>query len=191
MEVHERMQQGGDNVGVLAVSGLEPTAIVGPTAVSPINAGLVDLAQERERMAQRRLELMERKMERELAAQKRHSQEQVERLEKLHREQQQVQQEQHAQLLATIRQQQAMMLEFIKSLAPVGAHWATVKQSMGMKHDGGSSADASVVSTLTFLLLQHRYQLGTIMQMLGTRTLQVNFKPELQHWLPTTTNSDI
>ncbi|GMF16957.1 unnamed protein product [Phytophthora lilii] len=87
MEVHERMQQGGDNVGVLAVSGLEPTAIVGPTAVSPINAGLVDLAQERERMAQRRLELMERKMERELAAQKRHSQEQVERLEKLHREQ--------------------------------------------------------------------------------------------------------
>ncbi|KAL3662429.1 hypothetical protein V7S43_012755 [Phytophthora oleae] len=93
-------------------------------AVSPVRLeanGVLDLAQERERMAQRRLELMERKMERELAAQKRHSEEQVAWLEKLHREQQQIQQEQHAQLLNTIQQQQAMMLELIKSLAPTGS----------------------------------------------------------------------
>ncbi|KAG3131859.1 hypothetical protein PI124_g22640, partial [Phytophthora idaei] len=56
---------------------------------------------------------------RELAAQKRHSEEQVARLEKLHYEQQKVQQEQHAQLLATIQQQQVMMFDLIKSLAPV------------------------------------------------------------------------
>ncbi|KAG1701797.1 hypothetical protein DVH05_010290 [Phytophthora capsici] len=92
-----------------------------PSVQQEAVAGVLDLAQERERMAQRRLELMERKMERELAAQKRHSEEQVARLEKLHREQQQIQQEQHAQLLNTIQQQQAMMLELIKSLAPTGS----------------------------------------------------------------------
>ncbi|CAI5707520.1 unnamed protein product [Peronospora effusa] len=80
--------------------------------------GVPDLVQDREQIAQRRLELMERKMDRELAAQKRHSEEQVMRLEQLHREQQQIQQEQHAQLLATIQQQQAMMFDLIKSLAP-------------------------------------------------------------------------
>ncbi|OWZ09334.1 hypothetical protein PHMEG_00017984 [Phytophthora megakarya] len=87
-------------------------------SVSPATTGMTDLAHERERIAQRRLELMERKMERELAAQKRHSEEQVSRLEKLHREQQKIQQEQHAQLITTIQQQQAMMLDLIKSLAP-------------------------------------------------------------------------
>ncbi|KAK1930719.1 hypothetical protein P3T76_013676 [Phytophthora citrophthora] len=97
-----------------------PPVQVEPATMSTGN-GVLDLAQEREKMAQRRLELMERKMERELAAQKRHSEEQVARLEKLHREQQQVQQEQHAQLLNTIQQQQAMMLELIKSLAPTGS----------------------------------------------------------------------
>ncbi|CAI5720715.1 unnamed protein product [Peronospora effusa] len=80
--------------------------------------GVPDLVQDREQIAPRRLELMERKMDRELAAQKRHSEEQVMRLEQLHREQQQIQQEQHAQLLATIQQQQAMMFDLIKSLAP-------------------------------------------------------------------------
>ncbi|RQM11290.1 hypothetical protein DD237_000830 [Peronospora effusa] len=85
--------------------------------------GVPDLVQDREHIAPRRLELMERKMDRELAAQKRHSEEQ------LHREQQQFQQEQHAQLLATIQQQQAMMFDLIKSLGPTsraGAYAATM-----------------------------------------------------------------
>ncbi|UIZ23396.1 hypothetical protein KXD40_007742 [Peronospora effusa] len=72
---------------------------------------------------------MERKMDQELAAHKRHSEEQVMRLEQLHREQQQIQQEQHAQLLATIQQQQAMMFDLIKSLGPTsrtGAYAATM-----------------------------------------------------------------
>ncbi|ETM03502.1 hypothetical protein L917_00287 [Phytophthora nicotianae] len=106
--------QKGNNLPVVVES--VPSARQNPVAV---NTMLPDLAKERERMAQRRLELMERKMERELAAQKRHSEEQVARLEKLHHEQQKVQQEQHAQLLATIQQQQAMMFDLIKSLAPV------------------------------------------------------------------------
>ncbi|CAI5727224.1 unnamed protein product [Peronospora destructor] len=83
---------------------------------------------DRERMAQRRLELMERKMDRELAAQKRHSEEQVMRLEKLHREQQQTQQEQHAQLLATIQQQQAMMCDLIKLMAPTSRTGANAQE---------------------------------------------------------------
>ncbi|KAE8960622.1 hypothetical protein PR003_g31339, partial [Phytophthora rubi] len=96
------------------------SAAAAPVAVQDAasSIGVLDLAQEREQMAQRRLALMERKLERELAAQKRHSEEQVSRLEKLHREQQKIQQEQHAQLLGTIQQQQAMMFELIKSLAP-------------------------------------------------------------------------
>lgn len=79
----------------------------------------VDTAAERERMAQRRLELMERKMERELAAQKRHADEQVKQLEKLHREQMELQKSQHDQLLATIQQQQAMIQDLIKSVSTI------------------------------------------------------------------------
>ncbi|CAI5727207.1 unnamed protein product [Peronospora destructor] len=79
-------------------------------------------------VAKRRLELMERKMDRELAAQKRHSEEQVMRLEKLHREQQQTQQEQHAQLLATIQQQQAMMCDLIKLMAPTSRTGANAQE---------------------------------------------------------------
>lgn len=70
-------------------------------------------------MAQRRLELMERKMERELAAQKRHADEQVKQLEKLHREQMELQKSQHDQLLATIQQQQAMIQDLIKSVSTI------------------------------------------------------------------------
>ncbi|POM59134.1 Hypothetical protein PHPALM_36126, partial [Phytophthora palmivora] len=108
IEVHESAQKGNDTSSIEAVE-----------VIPPANSdGMPDLTRERERIAQRRLELMERKMERELAAQKRHSEEQVSRLEKLHREQQKIQQEQHAQLLTTIQQQQAMMSDLIKSLAP-------------------------------------------------------------------------
>ncbi|KAF4142862.1 Tc5 transposase DNA-binding domain [Phytophthora infestans] len=110
----EEYDKGKSNLPVVAA---ESSPSVQPNPVA-LNIALPDLVQERERMAQRRLELMERKMERELAAQKRHSEQQVARLEKLHHEQQQVQQEQHAQLLATIQQQQAMMFDLIKSLAP-------------------------------------------------------------------------
>ncbi|KAL4129172.1 hypothetical protein PRIC2_005183 [Phytophthora ramorum] len=112
MGAHERAQNEGNDAAAAQV----PAPVIRPEAA--LSVGMPDLAQERERMAQRRLELMERKMERELAAQKRHSEEQVSRLEKLHREQQEVQQQQHAQLLATIQQQQAMMMELIRSLVP-------------------------------------------------------------------------
>ncbi|KAE8905586.1 hypothetical protein PF005_g12083 [Phytophthora fragariae] len=66
---------------------------------------------------QRRLELLEIRMERELAEQRRHADEQVRELERLQRAQLEAQQSQHAQLLATIQQQQAMMLDLIKSVA--------------------------------------------------------------------------
>uniref|UniRef100_M4B2Y2 HTH CENPB-type domain-containing protein n=1 Tax=Hyaloperonospora arabidopsidis (strain Emoy2) TaxID=559515 RepID=M4B2Y2_HYAAE len=66
---------------------------------------------------QRRLELLEIKMERELAEQRRHADEQVRRLERLQCAQLEAQQNQHAQLLSTIQQQQAMMLDLIKSVA--------------------------------------------------------------------------
>ncbi|KAG6584614.1 ARS-binding protein 1 [Phytophthora cinnamomi] len=66
---------------------------------------------------QRRLELLEIRMERELAEQRRHADEQVRELERLQRAQLEAQQNQHAQLLATIQQQQAMMLDLIKSVA--------------------------------------------------------------------------
>ncbi|POM58629.1 Uncharacterized protein PHPALM_36707 [Phytophthora palmivora] len=108
IEVHESAQKGDDTTSTEAVEVMPPAN----------SDGMPDLTRERERIAQRRLELMERKMERELAAQKRHSEEQVSRLEKLHREQQKIQQEQHAQLLITIQQQQAMMSDLIKSLTP-------------------------------------------------------------------------
>ncbi|EGZ12392.1 hypothetical protein PHYSODRAFT_317488 [Phytophthora sojae] len=106
--------QTAENASSVSAVAAAPVAV--QDAVSSVE--IPNLAQERERMAQRRLELMERKLERELAAQKRHSEEQVSRLEKLHHEQQKIQQEQHAQLLATIQQQQAMIFELIKSLAP-------------------------------------------------------------------------
>ncbi|KAK1930717.1 ARS-binding protein 1 [Phytophthora citrophthora] len=66
---------------------------------------------------QRRLELLEMKMERELAEQRRYADEQVRQLERLQRAQLEAQQSQHAQLLATIQQQQATMLDLIKSVA--------------------------------------------------------------------------
>ncbi|KAG7384984.1 hypothetical protein PHYBOEH_009247 [Phytophthora boehmeriae] len=69
--------------------------------------------------AERRLELLERKMERELAEQRRHADEQVRQLERLQRTQLETQQTQHAQLLATIQQQQAMMLDLIKSVSSI------------------------------------------------------------------------
>ncbi|KAL4174308.1 hypothetical protein KRP22_006246 [Phytophthora ramorum] len=72
---------------------------------------------EADRDNQRRLELLEIKMERELAEQRRHADEQVRELERLQRVQLEAQQNQHAQLLATIQQQQAMMLDLIKSVA--------------------------------------------------------------------------
>ncbi|KAL4171985.1 hypothetical protein KRP22_007161 [Phytophthora ramorum] len=72
---------------------------------------------EADRDSQRRLELLEIKMERELAEQRRHADEQVRELERLQRVQLEAQQNQHAQLLATIQQQQAMMLDLIKSVA--------------------------------------------------------------------------
>ncbi|KAG7383080.1 hypothetical protein PHYPSEUDO_004064 [Phytophthora pseudosyringae] len=72
---------------------------------------------EADRGGQRRLELLEMKMERELAEQRRHADEQVRQLERLQRVQLEAQQNQHAQLLATIQQQQAMMLDLIKSVA--------------------------------------------------------------------------
>ncbi|RLN45764.1 hypothetical protein BBJ28_00008380 [Nothophytophthora sp. Chile5] len=70
---------------------------------------------------QRRLEMLERKMEREMAEQRRHADEQVRQLERLQRTQLEAQQTQHAQLLATIQQQQAMMLDLIKSVAPTNS----------------------------------------------------------------------
>ncbi|ETI57337.1 hypothetical protein F441_00324 [Phytophthora nicotianae CJ01A1] len=72
---------------------------------------------EADRDGQRRLELLEIKMERELAEQRRYADEQVRQLERLQRAQLEAQQNQHAQLLATIQQQQAMMLDLIKSVA--------------------------------------------------------------------------
>ncbi|GMF23846.1 unnamed protein product [Phytophthora lilii] len=72
---------------------------------------------EADRDSQRRLELLEIRMERELAQQRRYADEQVRELERLQRAQLEVQQTQHAQLLATIQQQQAMMLDIIKSVA--------------------------------------------------------------------------
>ncbi|KAL4102763.1 hypothetical protein PRIC1_006506 [Phytophthora ramorum] len=51
------------------------------------------------------------------AEQRRHADEQVRELERLQRVQLEAQQNQHAQLLATIQQQQAMMLDLIKSVA--------------------------------------------------------------------------
>ncbi|UIZ23401.1 hypothetical protein KXD40_007744 [Peronospora effusa] len=72
---------------------------------------------EANRDGQRRVELLEIRMERELAKQRRHADEQVHRLERLQQAQLEVQQKQHAQLLATIQQQQAMMLDLIKSVA--------------------------------------------------------------------------
>jgi hypothetical protein len=117
MEAHGVAERGNTVSSAVDVAPVVPTTVLEGAAVSPA-LPLPDLVREREQMAQRRLELMERKMERELAAQKRHSEEQVRRLETLHHEQQQIQQEQHSQLLATIQQQQAMMLELIKSLTP-------------------------------------------------------------------------
>ncbi|KAG1694292.1 hypothetical protein DVH05_021644 [Phytophthora capsici] len=72
---------------------------------------------EADRDGQRRLELLEMKMERELAEQRRYADEQVRQLERLQRAQLEAQQNQHAQLLATIQQQQATMLDLIKSVA--------------------------------------------------------------------------
>ncbi|CAI5744591.1 unnamed protein product [Peronospora destructor] len=115
-------------------NGKSLTEVGAPISVAKVRreaaacTGIPDLVQDRERMAQRRLELMERKMDRELAAQKRHSEEQVMRLEKLHREQQQIQQEQHAQLLATIQQQQAMMCDLIKLMAPTSRTGANAQE---------------------------------------------------------------
>ncbi|KAI9916023.1 hypothetical protein PsorP6_008655 [Peronosclerospora sorghi] len=63
-----------------------------------------------------RFELLEIKLERKLAEQRRHADEQVRQLERMQRAQLEVQQNQHAQLLATILQQQAMMLDLIKSV---------------------------------------------------------------------------
>ncbi|EGZ12390.1 hypothetical protein PHYSODRAFT_516255 [Phytophthora sojae] len=118
--------QTAENASSVSAVAAAPVAV--QDAVSSVE--IPNLAQERERMAQRRLELMERKLERELAAQKRHSEEQVSRLEKLHHEQQKIQQEQHTQLLATIQQQQAMMFELIKSLAPAPAPTSRQSQSL-------------------------------------------------------------
>jgi hypothetical protein len=72
---------------------------------------------EADRDGQRRLELLEIRMERELAEQRRHADEQVRRLERLQRAQLEAQQNQHAQLLSTIQQQQAMMLDLIRTVA--------------------------------------------------------------------------
>ncbi|KAG6623723.1 ARS-binding protein 1 [Phytophthora cinnamomi] len=55
---------------------------------------------------QRRLEMLEIRMKRELAEQRWHADEQVRELERLQRAQLEAQQNQHAQLLATIQQQQ-------------------------------------------------------------------------------------
>ncbi|CAH0479324.1 unnamed protein product [Peronospora belbahrii] len=83
-------------------------------AAAPI--AVAEVTGEANRDGQRRLEMLEIRMERELAEQRRHADEQVRRLEKLQREQLETQQKQHAQLLATIQQQQAMMLDVIKSV---------------------------------------------------------------------------
>ncbi|KAI9916008.1 hypothetical protein PsorP6_007038 [Peronosclerospora sorghi] len=69
--------------------------------------------QGRKRMAKRRLDLMERRMEREMVAQKRRSEEQLARLEQLHREQLLLQPEQHAQIRATLKHQQTMLFDLI------------------------------------------------------------------------------
>ena len=78
---------------------------------------VTEATEEANRDGQRRLELLEIRMERELAKQRRHADEQVHRLERLQQAQLEAQQKQHAQLLATIQQQQAMMLDLIKSVA--------------------------------------------------------------------------
>ncbi|KAI9913901.1 hypothetical protein PsorP6_005180 [Peronosclerospora sorghi] len=65
---------------------------------------------------QRRFELLELKLERKLAEQRRHADEQVRQLEHMQRAQLEAQQNQHAQLLVTILQHQAMMLDLIKSV---------------------------------------------------------------------------
>lgn len=76
-----------------------------------------EAAGEVERDGQRRLDLLEIKMERELAEQRRYADEQVRQLERLQRAQLEAQQNQHAQLLAAIQQQQIMMLDLMKSVA--------------------------------------------------------------------------
>uniref|UniRef100_M4B2X6 Uncharacterized protein n=1 Tax=Hyaloperonospora arabidopsidis (strain Emoy2) TaxID=559515 RepID=M4B2X6_HYAAE len=76
--------------------------------------GIPDVAQEREQRAQRRVDLKECKLWRELAAQKSFSEEQVVQLEKLHREQQRLQRGQYTQRLAAIQQQQTTALVFMK-----------------------------------------------------------------------------
>ncbi|KAI9905098.1 hypothetical protein PsorP6_019363 [Peronosclerospora sorghi] len=65
---------------------------------------------------QRRFELLELKLERKLDDQGRHADEQLRQLDRMQRDQLEVQQNQHAKLLATILQQQAMLLDLIKSV---------------------------------------------------------------------------
>ncbi|KAF4321489.1 hypothetical protein BBO99_00006447 [Phytophthora kernoviae] len=81
--------------------------------------------------AERRLEQLELKVERELAEQRRHADEQVRQLERLQRTQLEAQQTQHAQLLATIQQQQAMMLDLIKSVT-------SIQQTQVKNHEGAA-----------------------------------------------------
>ncbi|KAI9908205.1 hypothetical protein PsorP6_003863 [Peronosclerospora sorghi] len=65
---------------------------------------------------QRQFELLDLKLERKLAEQRRNADEQVRQVERMQRAQLEVQQNQHAQLLATILKQQAMMLDLIMSV---------------------------------------------------------------------------
>ncbi|RLN68516.1 hypothetical protein BBJ29_003867 [Phytophthora kernoviae] len=81
--------------------------------------------------AERRLEQLELKVERELAEQRRHADEQVRQLERLQRTQLEAQQTQHAQLLVTIQQQQAMMLDLIKSVT-------SIQQTQVKNHEGAA-----------------------------------------------------
>ncbi|CAI5727195.1 unnamed protein product [Peronospora destructor] len=95
---------------------VEHDAAVAKVGEAAAAIAVAEATGEANRDSQRRLELLEIRMECEFAKQRRHVDEQVHRLERLQQAQLETQQKQHAQLLATIQQQQAMMLELIKSV---------------------------------------------------------------------------
>ncbi|KAI9915162.1 hypothetical protein PsorP6_008182 [Peronosclerospora sorghi] len=102
-----------DHLGAGNVTALRKSGGGGVAAASVVQEGNKGEVTED---GQRRFELLDLKLERKLAEQRRHADEQVRQLERKQRAQFEVQQNQHAQLLATILQQQAMMLDLIKSV---------------------------------------------------------------------------
>ncbi|KAL4171977.1 hypothetical protein KRP22_007153 [Phytophthora ramorum] len=113
--VETQANQSVEEVKKTGGTGGEPPSP--PSTIMRHHAAVAEETGEADRDSQRRLELLEIKMERELAEQRRHADEQVREFERLQRVQLEARQNQHAQLLATIQQQQAMMLDLIKSVA--------------------------------------------------------------------------